>query len=94
MRGRDEADAGADSTDRWSRRDWWGVVLDAPDARALAHFYAGLLGWELTTDSPNHCTLGPASGVAYLASLGGALLGYALGALWDARPAAALPEAS
>jgi Na+/proline symporter len=35
-----------------------------------------------------------ASGVAYLASLGGAVLGYALGALWDARPAAAASELS
>ena len=39
MRGRDESD---DNVDRWSRTDWWGVVLDAPDARALAHFYADL----------------------------------------------------
>jgi solute:Na+ symporter, SSS family len=34
------------------------------------------------------------SSVAYLVSLGGAVLGYALGALWDARPAAAVPEPS
>jgi Na+/proline symporter len=33
-----------------------------------------------------------ASDVAYLASLAGAVLGYAVGALWDARPAAAMPE--
>jgi Na+/proline symporter len=32
-----------------------------------------------------------ASDVAYLASLGGALLGYALGALWEARSAALSP---
>ena len=43
MRGRMESD---DKVDRWSRSDWWGVVLDAPDARALAHFYSDLLGWE------------------------------------------------
>ena len=35
-----------------------------------------------------------ASGVAYLASLGGAVLGYALGTLWDERPAAAANQAS
>jgi catechol 2,3-dioxygenase-like lactoylglutathione lyase family enzyme len=28
----------------------WGVVLDAPDARDLAHFYARLLGWQVVDD--------------------------------------------
>jgi catechol 2,3-dioxygenase-like lactoylglutathione lyase family enzyme len=65
MRGREESD---DSVDRWSRADWWGVVLDAPNARALAHFYADLLGWPLASESDNHCTLGPSSGVVYLAT--------------------------
>ena len=64
MRGRETFDA---STDRWSRSDWWGVVVNAPDAPALAHFYADLLGWKLATESPEHCTLGPDDGVAYLA---------------------------
>jgi hypothetical protein len=40
MRGRDTF---GDSIDRWSRSDWWGVVLDAPDAPSLAHFYSALL---------------------------------------------------
>src|SRR5262245_53574881 len=65
MRGRQESD---DTVDRWSRADWWGVVLDAPDARVLAHFYADLLGWEIATESDEHCTMGPTSGVAYLAT--------------------------
>ena len=26
---------------------WWGVVLGAPDAAALAGFYARLLGWQV-----------------------------------------------
>jgi hypothetical protein len=30
-----------------TRNTWWGVVLDAPDARALAEFYARLLGWRI-----------------------------------------------
>lgn len=30
-----------------------GVVLDCPDARALANFYMALLGWELCTDDPD-----------------------------------------
>lgn len=36
---------------------WLGIVLDAPDARALAHFYRDLLGWELATDEPDWCTM-------------------------------------
>ena len=40
MRGRENKDA---TTDRWSRSDWWGVVLDAPDGPALLHFYSALL---------------------------------------------------
>jgi Glyoxalase-like domain len=64
MRGRKSFDA---STDRWSRSDWWGVVLDAPSAPALAHFYADLLGWAIATESAGHCTMGPPDGVAYLA---------------------------
>jgi predicted enzyme related to lactoylglutathione lyase len=65
MRGRAEYDG---PVDRSSRSDWWGVVLDAPDARTLAHFYSDLLGWEIATESDVHCTLGPRDGVAYLAT--------------------------
>jgi len=65
MRGRHESD---DSVERGSRTDWWGIVLDAPNARALARFYSDLLGWEIATESEHHCTLGPTSGVAYLAT--------------------------
>jgi hypothetical protein len=63
MRGRTEADG---SVDRWSRSDWWGVVLDAPDAPALAHFYSDLLGWEISKESPEGAAMAPSSGVAYL----------------------------
>jgi hypothetical protein len=63
MRGRTEA---AGSVDRWSRSDWWGVVLDAPDAPALAHFYSDLLGWEISKESPEGAAMAPSSGVAYL----------------------------
>ena len=55
------------STDRDSRRDWWGTVLDSPDPRALARFYSRLLGWQLSRESDTFCTLAPADGVAYLA---------------------------
>jgi hypothetical protein len=30
-----------------TKTQWWGVTLDAPNARELAHFYARLLGWQL-----------------------------------------------
>ena len=33
-----------------TRNQWWGVVLDAPDARELARFYARLLGWQIFLD--------------------------------------------
>ncbi|HEV7205048.1 MAG TPA: VOC family protein [Jatrophihabitans sp.] len=36
---------------------WVGVVLDAPDAQALAYFYRDLFGWPLTDDDPNWCTI-------------------------------------
>ena len=29
-----------------SRRQWWGVTLDAPDGAELARFYARLLDWQ------------------------------------------------
>jgi catechol 2,3-dioxygenase-like lactoylglutathione lyase family enzyme len=64
MRGRETFDG---ATDRWQRSDWWGVVLDAPDAPALARFYSQLLGWDIDKESPQHCTMGPPDGVAYVA---------------------------
>jgi hypothetical protein len=46
---------------------YWGAVLEAPDAPALAHFYARILDWKIATEKPGWCTLGPGDGVAYLA---------------------------
>jgi catechol 2,3-dioxygenase-like lactoylglutathione lyase family enzyme len=43
-----------------------GVVLDAPDARALADFYRRLLGWTTRNDEPNWVTLSPPAGGAAL----------------------------
>ena len=63
MRGRTTAD---DSTPREARHDYWGPVLEAPDARALARFYAELLGWQLASEDPSFATLAPTNGVAYL----------------------------
>jgi catechol 2,3-dioxygenase-like lactoylglutathione lyase family enzyme len=64
MRGRDTSDG---SSDRWSRSDWWGVVLDAPDVRQLAHFYSELLGWEISKEDETGAAMAPVDGVAYLA---------------------------
>jgi catechol 2,3-dioxygenase-like lactoylglutathione lyase family enzyme len=63
VRGRTSAD---ESTPRGSRHDYWGVVLEAPDARALARFYSDLLSWDVASDGPNFATVGPPDGVAYL----------------------------
>ena len=46
------------------RLTFTGVVLDAPDARALADFYRRLLGWETRDDEPYWVTLRPPSGGA------------------------------
>ena len=50
-----------------SNGHYWGVVLDAPDVRALGMFYAELLGWEVYRDEPNEVTLAAPEGNAYLA---------------------------
>jgi len=63
MRGRVQADASVPVDER---HDYWGVVLDCPDAPALARFYATLLGWKITAEKPTWVTVGPHEGVAYL----------------------------
>ncbi|MBZ5739577.1 VOC family protein [Nocardioides mangrovi] len=63
MHGRSRGDQ---RTDRWSRTDWWGVVLDTPDPGRLARFYAELLDWKLATETEGWVTIGPDEGVAYL----------------------------
>ena len=55
------------SVDRDQRHDWWGVVLEATDARALGRFYAALLGWQISKETHEECSLAPGDGVAYLA---------------------------
>ena len=39
-----------------------GVVLDSPDARALAGFYRRLLGWEIEQDEPGWVKLSSPDG--------------------------------
>jgi len=64
MRGRD--DRGAE-TDRWQRKNWWGVVLEAPEPRALLHFWSDLLEAEIYHESEEGGALDFGEGVAYLA---------------------------
>lgn len=54
------------SPDRWQRRDWWGVVVEAPDHRAVGHFYAALRGWTVYREDDTDCVLDVGEGVAYL----------------------------
>ena len=45
MRGRENR---SPETDRWERKDWWGIVLEAPDPHALLVF------WSAVLDKPIH----------------------------------------
>jgi glyoxalase superfamily protein len=63
MRGRSQSD---DSTPRASRHDYWGVVLEAPEAPALARFYARLLAWDIAYENADDAAVAPRDGVAYL----------------------------
>ena len=38
---------------------WFGVVLDCPDASELGHFYQRLTGWRLFKDTSQWATLAP-----------------------------------
>jgi catechol 2,3-dioxygenase-like lactoylglutathione lyase family enzyme len=46
-------------------KSWFGVVLDAPDARELARFYARLLGWQVFDESPGWVDLAPSADAGY-----------------------------
>ena len=48
-----------------TRNQWWGVVLDAPDAQKLGRFYEQLLGWRIYTDTPEWVTLAPSEEAGY-----------------------------
>jgi catechol 2,3-dioxygenase-like lactoylglutathione lyase family enzyme len=63
MRGRLTADSSVPAEER---HDYWGVILDCPDAQALARFYATLLDWKIATDEPGWATVGVPDSVAYL----------------------------
>ena len=44
---------------------WLGVVLDAPDARELAGFYAQLLGWKIFNESDAWADVAPSEDAGY-----------------------------
>ncbi|MGA8117499.1 MAG: VOC family protein [Actinocatenispora sp.] len=48
-----------------TKTTWFGVVLDAPDARELARFYARLLGWRIFNESPGWADLAPSEDAGY-----------------------------
>ena len=48
-----------------TKTQWWGVVLDAPDARGLAHFYQRLLGWQIYNESDEWVDLAPSEDAGY-----------------------------
>lgn len=48
-----------------TRKHWFGVVLDAPDARELAHFYQRLLGWRIFNEADDWVDLAPSEDAGY-----------------------------
>jgi catechol 2,3-dioxygenase-like lactoylglutathione lyase family enzyme len=48
-----------------THKTWFGVVLDAPDARELAHFYQRLLGWTIFNESDGWVDLAPSENAGY-----------------------------
>jgi len=53
--------------DRWERKNWWGVVLDAPDVAVLTRFYSELRQWRVWKEDAEGSALDLGEGVAYLA---------------------------
>lgn len=48
-----------------TKSHWWGVALDAPDARTLAHFYADLLGWRVFNEHDAWVEVAPSEDAGY-----------------------------
>ena len=48
-----------------AKKQWWGVVLDAPDASELARFYSRLLGWQIFDDDKGWAAVAPSKDAGY-----------------------------
>ena len=48
-----------------TKETWWGVVLDAADAPALAHFYARLLDWQVFDEDADGAAVAPSEDAGY-----------------------------
>ena len=48
-----------------TKSHWFGVVLDAPNAPELAHFYERLLGWTVFDEEEGWATLAPSKEAGY-----------------------------
>ena len=46
-------------------KTWWGPVLDAPDGRALADFYARLLDWQVFDGDDEGAAVAPSEDAGY-----------------------------
>ncbi len=55
------------STDRWERKDWWGITLEAPDPHALLAFWSEILDKPIWNESESGGSLDMGEGVASLA---------------------------
>jgi hypothetical protein len=64
MRGRENEDP---ETDRWERKDWWGIYLEAPDPHALLGFWSAILDKPIYGEDDDGGALDFREGVAYLA---------------------------
>jgi hypothetical protein len=62
MRGRVDGSG----NDRWQRKDWWGVVLEAPDPRGLLAFWSEILGVPIHQVDDDGGSLDFGEGVGYL----------------------------
>jgi hypothetical protein len=63
MRGRESS--GPD-TDRWERKDWWGVTLEAPHPHALLVFWSAILDKPIWDESEEGGSLDLGEGVGSL----------------------------
>ncbi len=64
MRGRESR---GPETDRWERKDWWGVTLEAPDPHALLAFWSAILEKPIWNEDESGGSLDLGEGAASLA---------------------------